>query len=91
MKQIKKETRVIFNTVPECVFSEAIVSSLPSTCLFIDLASAPGGIDQRAADLYRIKTIWATALPGKYAPETAGVHIADTIDEFLQNLKRNST
>ena len=84
LKNMNAETKVIFNTVPECIFTETILPFLPPTCLFVDLASAPGGIDRLAAEKARLKMIWATALPGKYAPETAGIHIAETIEAFFE-------
>lgn len=80
---IEKQCRVIFNTVPERIFDESVIRELPKNCIFIDLASAPGGIDHRAAQEKSIKTIWATALPGKYAPESAGIYIAQTIRSIL--------
>jgi len=82
---IKKDIRVIFNTVPECLFNKRILRTMRRDCIFIDLASAPGGIDHRAAQEIPIKTIWATALPGKYAPESAGKYIAQTIRSILDH------
>lgn len=75
---LARDVRVIFNTVPVCLFTEDVIATLPNGCLFIDLASAPGGIDRIAAEKRGIRSIWATALPGKYAPETAGQIIAET-------------
>lgn len=86
LKQIARGTRVIFNTVPECIFTEPILQTLPKACLFVDLASAPGGSDRSAAERYGIETVWATALPGKYAPETAGIHIAQTIEDIFHQI-----
>jgi len=77
-------TRVIFHTVPVCLFTKEILKELPVHTLFIDLASAPGGIDRTAAEALGIQTVWATSLPGKYAPETAGEIIADTIETILR-------
>lgn len=81
--RIKKETQIIFNTVPMPLFTERVIHDLPKECIFIDLASAPGGIDHCAAEKAGLKTIWATALPGKYAPESAGKYIAQTIRSIL--------
>ncbi|MBQ8310625.1 MAG: hypothetical protein IJX80_06410 [Clostridia bacterium] len=84
LMHIRKGNRVIFNTVPECLFDERVVQTLPKDCIFIDLASAPGGIDHLAAQKASLPTIWATALPGKYAPESAGTYIAQTIRSILK-------
>lgn len=84
LSHIPEDVRVIFNTVPACLFSEEVLRSLHRGCVFIDLASAPGGIDRVAAERFGIRCIWATALPGKYAPETAGQIIAETAMHILR-------
>ena len=89
LSHIGRDVRVIFNTVPVPLFSETVISSLPAGCLFIDLASAPGGIDHGAAERMGIRCIWATSLPGKYAPETAGRMIAEAADFFLRAKERS--
>lgn len=63
--------RVIFNTVPALVLPDA-----PADALKIDLASKPGigGTD----------VLWARGLPGKFAPESAGKLIAQTILRLLK-------
>ena len=78
-----RDVRVIFNTVPVRLFDADVISRIPAGCVFIDLASAPGGIDREAAERSGVRCIWATSLPGKYAPETAGQIIADTAREIL--------
>ncbi len=90
-KQITKEraldfangTRVIFNTVPSRLFTHSVLETLPKDCLLIDLASAPGGVDMRAAEELEIRSIWATALPGKCAPESAGIILGQTVHSIL--------
>ncbi len=83
-------TRVIFHTVPVCLFTKNVLKNIPKRALHIDLASAPGGIDRIAAEGLGIQTLWATSLPGKYAPETAGEIIADTIEMILKEEKKKS-
>ena len=62
--------RVIFNTVPAPVLSDAQVSHCRGDCIKIDLASSPGiaGKD----------VIWARGLPNQDAPEASGILIAKT-------------
>lgn len=67
--------RVIFNTAPTLLLTQAHLRFCRPDCLKIDLASSPG-ID--AADV-----IWARGLPGKDAPETSGKLIADTIARLV--------
>ncbi len=76
--------RVIFNTVPQWIFTREVLERLPRNCLLIDLASAPGGFDRAAAQALGLRTVWATALPGKCSPESAGLILADTVDLILE-------
>ena len=83
LEEIPKDCRVIFNTVPNRIFTGDALEQIPRDCLFVDLASAPGGIDFVAAEKLGIRAVWATALPGKYSPETAGIMIAETVETIL--------
>lgn len=74
---------VIFNTVPYWLFDDSLLRKLDKSTLIIDLASAPGGVDNRSAKENGIKVIWALSLPGKYAPVSAGEIIGKTVIEFL--------
>jgi dipicolinate synthase subunit A len=78
------EYDAIFNTVPARLFDKEVIEMLPKDVLLIDLASVPGGVDFAAAKERGINAIWALSLPGKYAPETAGNIIADTLDELFE-------
>lgn len=82
--QIPKGLRVIFNTVPHRVFSETVLRLLPPDCLLVDLASLPGGIDLSAAERLGLRAVWATALPGRCFPESAGEILAVTLGELLE-------
>lgn len=59
----------IFNTVPAPVFSAEQIRSLSPGCVYIELASSPGGIapDAEKPAAY----LPAPGLPGKTAPKTA--------------------
>ena len=89
LEQIPPDCRVIFNTVPQRIFVGDALKKIPHGCLFVDLASAPGGIDFEAAEKAGIHAIWATALPGKYAPESAGEIIAQTVETILNELHQD--
>ena len=75
--------RAVFNTVPERLIPNDALSIIPRDCLYVDLASAPGGIDHTAAAAMGLSTVWGTALPGKCAPETAGIIVAEAIITLL--------
>ena len=83
LETIAPTVRVIFNTVPEWVLTRRVLYRISQKCLLIDLASAPGGIDFNAARELGLQAIWATALPGKYAPESAGIYLAQAIEAAI--------
>ena len=80
-----KDTRVIFNTVPHRLLTRSVLQALYKECIIIDLASAPGGVDMTAAEALGICSIWATALPGKCAPESAGIILGQTVHSIILN------
>ncbi|MBR4033426.1 MAG: dipicolinate synthase subunit DpsA, partial [Clostridia bacterium] len=57
---------------------------MPRSVVLIDLSSVPGGVDFGVAKEMGIKAIWALSLPGKYAPESAGRIIGDTLLEYFE-------
>ena len=74
---------VIYNTVPSWLFDREFLEHIDKKLLFIELASAPGGVDICAARELGSNVLWASSLPGKYAPHSAGVLIAQCIEEIL--------
>ncbi|MBE6857403.1 MAG: dipicolinate synthase subunit A [Ruminococcus sp.] len=74
---------LVFNTAPALVFDYELLKKFTSDTLFIDLASAPGGIDFDYAHKLGLKTIHALGLPGKKSPVTAGEIIAETVMHII--------
>lgn len=58
-----KDAHVLFNTIPAMILGEDKLSKLGRSCLVIDLASKPGGVDFEIAKELELKTIWALSLP----------------------------
>ena len=81
------EFDIIINTVPMQIFKKEQIQNINPECLFVDLASVPGGIDWDAAKEAGLKTIWALSLPGKVAPYSSGNIIADTLINLLETKK----
>lgn len=77
-------TRIVFNTVPARVLGDRALRALPRGCLLIELASGAGGFDPDAAREAGLIPIRASALPGRYAPETAGKILAETVEDYLR-------
>lgn len=63
---------VLFNTIPAPVLTRDAMERLPASSIYIELASAPGGIEASAVKLCRQTILHASSLPGKVAPVTAG-------------------
>ncbi len=64
---------LVFNTVPAAVCT---IDKIKTTPIAIDLASTPGIAGENV--------ISARGLPGKMAPKTSGILIANRIDEILK-------
>ena len=75
---------VIFNTIPHRVLTSHILEGMPAKTILMELASAPGGWDADAT--IPCRTIYAPGLPGKYAPRSAGVIVADTLLPMLEEV-----
>ena len=80
---IFKEHDVIFNTVPSQIFSKNCFSSGDKNALYIEIASAPYGLNITYAREAGVHVIFAPSIPSKYAPSTAGRYIFETISEIL--------
>jgi dipicolinate synthase subunit A len=65
------ELQMVFSTVPSSVVDRAVLSSLPSTSLVMDLSAPPGGVDLQAARELGHRAVWARGL-GRRAPVTVG-------------------
>jgi dipicolinate synthase subunit A len=74
----------IVNTAPALVITKDILEKTRNGCFLLDLASAPGGIDFKAAEAFGFKVIWSLGLPGKIAPLTAGDIIRRTIYNIIE-------
>ena len=83
LRHAAEKCDVIFNTVPAIIFNQSVVLEMTTKPLYIEVASAPGGIDLGAARDKGIKTIIAPSIPGKYSPKTAGKYIFETVCDIL--------
>ncbi len=78
-----KQFQCVINTIPSLVVDENCIMQSQEDCCFIEVASAPFGIDREAAHKHNRMLIKAVSLPGKTAPKTAGEIIAKTIETYL--------
>lgn len=75
---------LIFNTVPTLILHRGLLEECMPSCVVIDLASDPGGVDFAAGEELGIRIIWARGLPGKVAPLTAAEAIRDAVYHILE-------
>ncbi len=75
---------IIINTVPALIFDESRLSRIKKDAVFIDLASAPFGVEKELAEKHRLRLIRALSLPGRYFPEEAGKLIGRRIELILK-------
>ena len=68
LDQVLDKAYFIFNTVPAPVLPEELLKLLPPQAVIIDIASAPGGVDYKAAGALGITSSLFLSIPGKTAP-----------------------
>jgi dipicolinate synthase subunit A len=73
----------VFNTIPHLTLTSARLRELKPSCVIIDLASAPGGTDFKAAERLGLCCRWALSLPGKTAPESAALNMRMVLESIL--------
>lgn len=84
--QNAKNYDCIINTAPARIITESVIENSNKSCNFIEAASSPYGIDFEACIKHNRQLVKAFSLPGKTAPKTAGIIIAQTIIEKLQEV-----
>lgn len=77
------EADIIFNTVPVLVLGRGLLEMVNPDVYICDIASSPGGVDFTAAEELGINAVLAPGLPGKVAPKTAGLILAEVIPELI--------
>lgn len=83
LSDVINEFDVIINTVPFCVLDSQVLKNAKKDALFIELASAPYGIDLDYAKEHSLNVHVLPALPSRCAPKSAGEIIAQTINDLL--------
>lgn len=68
---------VVFNTVPAPALSPSALRALGPDCLWVELASAPGGLPAGSRPVFSVLN--AGSLPGRRLPRSAAAALADGI------------
>ena len=74
----------VFNTVPDLVLNNIILSKTKENVTIIDIASSPGGVDYKYANKMGINANLCLGLPGKYAPKSSGIYLVSCIIKDLR-------
>lgn len=72
----------IFNTIPAVVLKGSVLKRLSKDACIVDIASFPGGVDQKAAKQLGIRSYLCPSLPGIYAPKSSGIRLAEKVLEL---------
>ena len=78
---------LIVNTIPAQVLDRRRLRWVSPGAFLLDLASAPGGVDQAAAKSRGLRVLQAPGLPGRTAPVTAAAAIRDAVYHILWELE----
>ncbi|MBE6729734.1 MAG: hypothetical protein E7568_05835 [Ruminococcaceae bacterium] len=73
---------IVFNTIPFKIFDSKVLSKANRDTVFIELASKEAGFDRSLTEKFN-NYINAPGLPGKIAPTSAGIIMAETILNIL--------
>lgn len=84
---LPQDCRAVFNTVPTRLFDRCALERFPQGCVYIELASLPGGMDLAAAGERGIGIVRGGGLPGRFFPESAGRIVAETLLERFPELQ----
>ncbi|OON99909.1 MAG: hypothetical protein ATN35_10215 [Epulopiscium sp. Nele67-Bin004] len=75
----------IFNTIPVKILDFSHVEMCGDDVLYVELASAPGGIEMSCLDESGITYVAAMGLPGKVAPKTAAKILYHGLEIIMHN------
>lgn len=74
----------IFNTIPSLVISRSELECMDKDVLIIDIASAPGGVDYKAAKELGINAYLCLGLPGKYSPKSSAEALVKALLSYIK-------
>ncbi len=74
----------LFNTVPAMVVTKEVLTNYRQKPTIIDVSSKPGGVDFDYAAVCGIRCMHELGIPARYAPETAGEILKNTVLSMLE-------
>ena len=85
-----EQADVVFNTVPHALLGRDHLKQMQKSCMIIELASKPYGVNFDTAKEEGIDVILASSLPGKVAPVTAAKYIKETVYRIVNESGGNA-
>lgn len=86
-KTCASEFDFIFNTIPLQFITRELLAKMKPSVTIIDIASAPGGVDFKAASELGIHAALCPGLPGKYAPGSSAKALREAIERIVSKNK----
>ncbi len=80
--ELQESFDAVINTAPAPVIAD--LRAFKSSCILLELASAPGGIDADAARDCELRLSVLRSLPGRYAPESAARAVHRAVTDILK-------
>ena len=74
---------VVINTIPACVLTPAVLARCTRGTLILELSAVAGAVDAEACKRLGLDLMVLPALPGRYAPKSAGEAIATAVLKLL--------
>jgi len=84
-----KNMDFIFNTIPSAILEKEKIVGLKRSCIIIDIASAPGGCDFKAAADNNIKALFCPSIPGRVAPKSVAEALKLAVIKILKREEGN--
>jgi len=81
---------IIFNSIPDIIFTSDILKNISRRCPLIDIASAPGGALKEDATRFGVDHRILPGLPGKYSPLTAAKIIKSTVKNIIRECGKDA-
>ena len=83
-REIMQSFDAVINTAPAQVIPD--LTAFRDSCILLELASAPGGIDPAEAGAAGLDLTVLRALPGRYAPKSASEAMYSAVSDILKGV-----
>ena len=70
---------VVFNTIPSPIVTPRTLAELREPTLYLELASAPGGLSEEGKHHPLLEVVDCGGLPGRFCPNSAGKFVAQAV------------